>query len=151
MNHKLENIEKLAGCPPGLFQVEASGQCFKYYEETQQTWQDAKTKCEDDGLVLARPHDPLTLSKYIVARFSPPKWSWIGAQGDDSNVRWSRDGEIIKHDHSMWREGQPGNDISARYCLTLQATGQIWKSPNDAFQMMGCTDTRPFVCELLRE
>ncbi|CAL4185246.1 unnamed protein product, partial [Meganyctiphanes norvegica] len=63
LNDIVESTEER--CPGGL--IKMSSQCFKMFRDRQRTWSEAKTKCEQEGYILAQPDDSVAvnLRKYI--------------------------------------------------------------------------------------
>ncbi|CAL4129148.1 unnamed protein product, partial [Meganyctiphanes norvegica] len=52
-------------CPEGFFKM--SSQCFKMFRDSRRSWSEAKTKCEQEGYIMAQPDDSVAvnLRRYI--------------------------------------------------------------------------------------
>ncbi|CAL4067575.1 unnamed protein product, partial [Meganyctiphanes norvegica] len=50
---------EVESCPAGFFKM--STQCFKVFNDSTRSWSAAKTKCEQEGLILAQPDEAIAV------------------------------------------------------------------------------------------
>ncbi|CAL4217974.1 unnamed protein product, partial [Meganyctiphanes norvegica] len=50
------------GCPEGFFMSAGSKQCFKFFNDVKRTWLEARTKCSEEGLIIAKPSEAVSVA-----------------------------------------------------------------------------------------
>ncbi|CAL4093716.1 unnamed protein product [Meganyctiphanes norvegica] len=133
LNDILENMEKInqymtgadnevEGCPAGFFNM--STQCFRMSNksESQLSWLEAKTECEQEGFILAQPDEAVAvdLRKYLFESFGNSD-AWLGAQGDGSTFVFAHGGLALDNASPLWYTGLPltSSDAGTERCLML--------------------------------
>ncbi|CAL4123162.1 unnamed protein product, partial [Meganyctiphanes norvegica] len=103
-------------CPSGF--IKMSSQCFKMFRDRYRSWSEAKTKCEQEGLILAQPDDSVTvnLRKHLYQEYGNGE-AWLGAQGDGSKFVYAHGGLALDNASPLWYPGEPGSEVSAERCL----------------------------------
>ncbi|CAL4237940.1 unnamed protein product, partial [Meganyctiphanes norvegica] len=97
-------------CPGDSFKIGSN--CYKIYTDTIRSWDDSKSKCEAEGLVMAtKPDDAITLRKYIVETYGD-NYVYLDARGDNTEFRWLRTDEAISNTDALWRHGYPGTKVT---------------------------------------
>ncbi|CAL4240630.1 unnamed protein product [Meganyctiphanes norvegica] len=117
LSHEVER------CPGGF--IKMSSQCFKMYRDRYRSWSEAKTKCEQEGYILAQPDDSVAvqLRKYIYEEYGDYNYVWLGAQGDGSKFVYAHGGMALDNASPLWYTNQPfagpGSGVGAEQCLLL--------------------------------
>jgi len=145
-------VLSVAGClesggAPGADPTEQVTSAIEYathdhlFVQTQRTWGQAQTACNQNGYHLATIGDSLN-NEWVRAQAAaqnPGLAWWIGRNDIATETFWKwENNEPLRYDN--WGPGQPDN-FNNEDCATIQpGTGQ-W---ND----LSCTASLPFVCEL---
>ncbi|CAL4188720.1 unnamed protein product, partial [Meganyctiphanes norvegica] len=110
---------EVESCQAGFFEM--STQCFKMFNDSNRSWLEAKTKCEQEGLILAQPDEAVAvpLRKYLYEAFGDSSYAWLGAQGDGSKFVYAHGGRGLDNASPLWYPGKPGSAVGAEYCLLL--------------------------------
>ncbi|CAL4145470.1 unnamed protein product, partial [Meganyctiphanes norvegica] len=139
-------------CPKGFFMSSGpSRQCFKFFNSIR-SWASSVSKCQNEGLVLAEPYDPVAVRAYIVTRYGARHHTWINGRGTGSYMQLQRSGAYVYSGNAYWKPGHPGSYTSSSYCLHLVTEYSVMKSyPNQPFDCSSCTNSRPTLCELVIE
>ncbi|CAL4064134.1 unnamed protein product, partial [Meganyctiphanes norvegica] len=71
---------EVESCPSGF--IKMSSQCFKMFNDRYRSWSEAKTKCEQEGYILAQPDDAVAvnLRKHLHEEYGDGSFAWLGAQ-----------------------------------------------------------------------
>ncbi|CAL4092340.1 unnamed protein product [Meganyctiphanes norvegica] len=134
------SIKDARACTAGFFRI--GNQCFKLFTDARRSWHSAKIKCQDEGLQQAKPNDPVTLRKYIVDNFDTKYSAWLGARGDNTALKWERNGMRISSSNPLWFTGYPGRYVTTSSCLSLRSKSVFMKKqPSHPFQPSRCTAT----------
>ncbi|CAL4137302.1 unnamed protein product [Meganyctiphanes norvegica] len=141
------------GCPSGFFMPTGSTQCFKLFLDAEISWYSARSKCQSEGLVLAKPYDAVSLRSYIIERYGTKDEIWLDARGDGSKFVWQSDRKSLYSSSPLWYSGYPGSSyISTSYCLGLATIASQWKSyPNQPYISITCSTYEYPLCELIMD
>ncbi|CAL4125747.1 unnamed protein product, partial [Meganyctiphanes norvegica] len=110
-------------CPEGF--IKMSSQCFKMFRDRGYTWPEAKTKCEQEGYILAQPDDAVAvdLRKYIYEEYGDYSPAWLGAQGDGSKFEYAHGSLALDNASPLWFPEHPGSYVGADRCLVMLVDG----------------------------
>ncbi|CAL4148553.1 unnamed protein product, partial [Meganyctiphanes norvegica] len=145
-----ELIDEATNCPEEFFMAGSSNQCFKLLTDSEISWSSARSKCQSEGLALAKPYDGVALRSYIMERYGLADEIWIDGQGDGSKIIWKRDGKQLSSSSPLWRSGNPGSYVSTSYCLALDTLDSSLKSyPGQPYRMQSCSIPEYPLCELI--
>ena len=128
---------------------------------TLKSWSDAKTACEDAGLILAKVRNSQEVEEMTSAGeyflgpvdetlriFDPANWIWLGGNDVDEEGVWKwNDGQSIEwFDNMPWRPPQPDNSArmsggKTQNYLAISKWGQF----DDSFDTH--KRERPFACQ----
>ncbi|CAL4101283.1 unnamed protein product, partial [Meganyctiphanes norvegica] len=133
-----------------------SDECFKIYFDKKRSWDEANTKCQSEGMTMAKPDDPLTLRNYLNTRYGDSSGSWpyvwLPARGTGNYVHWQPNGERIQSDSTLWYGTEPAGYTSSSNCLMLYTSdSQIEAHPQSPYAMNTCTAGRYALCEQVNE
>ncbi|CAL4100988.1 unnamed protein product, partial [Meganyctiphanes norvegica] len=123
-------------CPSGFIKI--SSQCFKMFKDQHRSWSEAKTKCEQEGYILAQPDNSVFvhLRKKLYETYGQG-YAWLGAQSDGSKFVYKHGGPVLDNASPLWYPREPAN-VGAERCLVLlvhdsdmrdQPTSPYWTSP----------------------
>ncbi|CAL4125739.1 unnamed protein product, partial [Meganyctiphanes norvegica] len=135
-------------CPRGFFMM--SSQCFKIFNDRKRNWSDAKTKCEEEGYMLAQPAEAVAVSlrKFVVETYGNCH-TWIGAQGDGSKFVWNHEGQALKSNMAIWHPGHPGSNVGRDKCLLLLSYEDYFgRQPAHPYYSVRCSVTHCTLCEV---
>ncbi|CAL4129145.1 unnamed protein product, partial [Meganyctiphanes norvegica] len=109
-------------CPSGF--IKMSSQCFKMFRDRDRSWSEAKTKCEQEGYILAQPDDAVAvqLRQKLYETYSSGS-AWLGAQADGSKFVYAHGGLALDNASPLWYPRQPGSYFGAERCLQLLVDG----------------------------
>ncbi|CAL4186599.1 unnamed protein product, partial [Meganyctiphanes norvegica] len=133
-------------CPEGFFKM--SSQCFKMFRDSRRSWSEAKTKCEQEGYIMAQPDDSVAvnLRRYIYEAYGGHVW--LGAQGDGSKFVYAHGGLTLDNASPLWRPGEPGR-VDAERCLLMLVSGSdLTDHPARAYVSSPCSWSLYALCEV---
>ncbi|CAL4112322.1 unnamed protein product, partial [Meganyctiphanes norvegica] len=136
-------------CREGFFIVDGSTQCFRLYDDKSRTWEEAQSKCQNEGLLAAKPTDRVaaTVRKYIFDK-KGDGGVWLDAQGDGDNMAWQLDGRKISRSSILWWPILPGKWFNYTNCLLLLAYRSNWREhPNKPYLTYPCANFHRTLCE----
>lgn len=116
-----------------------NGYCYKYFE-TQKTWSDAKTYCQNLGSYLVTAHSQAEndfASSLLPAGVTQ---AWMGGNDIASNGVWVWEDGKPWGVYTAWNPGEPNNSGGIEHCAQFYVKGGLW---NDR----GCSTSLPFVCK----
>ena len=96
-------------------------------------WNDAKTRCNNDGAQLAIDDSNRVHQHLLSAYRSQVYWIGVNEVERDGNWRYN-DGRTLQK--SYWDQYHPGN----KDCVAMWSTGR-WRDDS-------CIVTRPFLCQM---
>ncbi|CAL4111413.1 unnamed protein product [Meganyctiphanes norvegica] len=136
-------------CPRGFFNV--SSQCFKMFRDRTRNWSAAKTKCGEDGHILAQPDEAIVvpLRSHLYEAYGDDSFAWLGAQGDGSKFVYVHGGLALDNDSPLWAPDHPGSyGVDAESCLMLLVGGNgIRNYPASPYWSDPCHKTNYALCE----
>ncbi|CAL4071020.1 unnamed protein product [Meganyctiphanes norvegica] len=136
------------GCPGGFTKM--STKCFKMFNDSTVTWSEAKTKCEQEGYILAQPDDSVAvnLRKYIYEEYGDYSYAWLGAQSDGSKFVYAHGGLALDNVSPLWADGEPVY-VGAETCLAVLVEGYYVRYyPAQPYFSDLCTDSHNYaLCE----
>ncbi|CAL4067390.1 unnamed protein product [Meganyctiphanes norvegica] len=136
-------------CPSGFFKM--SSQCFKMFRDRERSWSEAKTKCEEEGYMLAQPDESVAVSlrKKLYEDFGDRSFAWLGAQGDGSKFVYAHGGLALDNASPLWWPDQPGSYVGADKCLFLLVDGSYFRDhPARPYFSNGCSASWYALCEV---
>ncbi|CAL4236603.1 unnamed protein product, partial [Meganyctiphanes norvegica] len=131
-------------CPSGF--IKMSTQCFKIFLDRERSWPEAKTKCEQEGYILAQPDDSVAvdLRKKLYEEYRTD-WAWLGARGDGSKFVYAHGGLALDNNSPLWFRGHPRNNVGAERCLLLMVDGgylsYFINQPTQQYWSMPCSSS----------
>ncbi|XP_048769583.1 neurocan core protein-like [Ostrea edulis] len=131
-------------CTSGWFPF--NGHCY-LYNQTAQTWSDAKVQCESQGAYLLELETPLENDWIITSLLSSlcsNAWDincevFMGGSTDSGVFKWEYSNTLLNY--SNWYPNEP-SDTGTRECIFLMYNGQ-WSDGK-------CVYHRKFVCEKVK-
>ncbi|CAL4204788.1 unnamed protein product [Meganyctiphanes norvegica] len=149
MNSTKMTSKEVEGCPSGFFEM--SSQCFKMFRDRKRSWFLAKTKCEQEGSMLAQPGETVAqpLQTYLYETFGERSHVWLGAQGDGTKFVYEHGGLVLDNDSPLWYHHHPGSHVSAGYCLVLMADASYYEViPSTPYWATPCSSNSYYaLCE----
>jgi len=134
-------------CPDGFFRTSGSIQCYKLFNNPFQylNGSQAKEKCEDEGMQLAEPLNPVEVRSYLVKVLGNERWVYLGAKGDGTSYVWDSNGKPISNTSPYWAPGQP-QYVGA--CLQLMShSPQMAEHPEQPYYAGPCSWQQNTLCE----
>ncbi|CAL4086204.1 unnamed protein product [Meganyctiphanes norvegica] len=128
-----------------------STKCFKLFKDVSRTWTDAKTKCEEAGLILAQVPDAIAipLRKIVVEKFGSAE-SWLGAKGNGSMFVWQYSGSVLMANSSLFDDGK--HNAGSDRCIELDAYSSGLSSyPTQPYDGNTCSSVLKTLCEIIWE
>ncbi|CAL4205935.1 unnamed protein product [Meganyctiphanes norvegica] len=95
------------------------------FTDSYRSWPDAKTKCEQEGYILAQPDDSVAvnLRKKLYEEYGDRSVAWLGARGDGSKFVYVHGGLALDNASPLWHPGSSGRRFGAGRCLLLIVDG----------------------------
>jgi len=119
-------------CPEGMFQV--GGQCYRLFKDVRRNWFEAKAVCEQNGLSLAEPEDPVAVTSLLVKEHGITYSTWTGVKG-----------ERIPIQSPYWRPGRPANRVTRNHCLVLMTSPKLLESyPGTPYDSYFCDSNKQY-------
>ena len=113
--------------------------CYKYFE-TQKSWSDAKTYCQNLGSYLVTVHSQAENQfAFSLLPESRETRIWMGGNDVATNGVWIWEDGKPWGVYTAWISGEP-NGGNSESCLEIVKTNRGW---NDA----PCSNTKPSVCK----
>ncbi|CAL4060164.1 unnamed protein product, partial [Meganyctiphanes norvegica] len=142
-------VPQKSGCPSGFFRSGGSTHCFKYFNDRKRNWDAAKTKCEQEGLIIAQPYDidVISLRQDLINQYGDAN-VWLGARGDGYNMVW-QSGKILSSSSGLWYNGSNQGGVSKRNCLGMAHWPHALRSqPRQVYNSWECQEsTRTTLCQ----
>ncbi|CAL4160561.1 unnamed protein product [Meganyctiphanes norvegica] len=135
-------------CPSGF--IKMSSQCFKMFRDSKRSWSDAKTKCEQEGYILAQPDDSVAvnLRTKVLETHGDYMSAWLGAQGDGSKLVYAHGGLALDNASPLWYPGHPGSNVGAENCLLLLGGSDFRDHPARPYVSNPCAWSQYTLCEV---
>lgn len=125
--HEVTPTTLLKLCPAGYRKV--GNDCLQFIE-TRTSWEDARLKCEELGIIaggigeLTIPTSIPEFRAYVAKLEVDSYYLWVGAKRDDDDVwRWVS-GLSLEEQEVPWDLGEPDN-YDNQFHLCVRATGNI--------------------------
>ncbi|CAL4164321.1 unnamed protein product, partial [Meganyctiphanes norvegica] len=133
---------------PSIFKdcyVTSSGTSYwMYKEERWVTWNGAKDKCANKGLILATP--PLISGQAIALWWDvlfacgADSNAWLAARGNGTQYVTQPDGTAISNTSPLWAAGQGGTEVSTDDCMWMYGhKSGLTEQPHSPYWSGSCT------------
>ncbi|CAL4063343.1 unnamed protein product, partial [Meganyctiphanes norvegica] len=141
-----KTIRQHAPCREGFNRI--GSKCYKMYTDTGRSWDNAKSWCEAEGLVMAgKPDDAITFRAALIEIYGNGR-VWLDARGDNTQFRWERNNEAISNTDALWFPRMTGSKVTTSHCLGLLAHNYFSNVyPTQPFYPGSCSWRWSTICE----
>ncbi|CAL4121234.1 unnamed protein product, partial [Meganyctiphanes norvegica] len=116
------------------------------FSDRYRSWSEAKTKCEQEGYILAQPEEAIAVSlRQHLYEAHGDGFAWLGAQGDGSKFVYAHGGLALDNASPLWRSGHPGSRVGDEMCLQLMVGGSLHSA--EPYFTNPCLATFNALCE----